>query len=73
MASLDNLEIGAILKIKDTSFLREEHLKKVLQDAYAVVLEKDYNAQTIKVRSFNGLERWIKVSRVTDSLEIIEF
>lgn len=69
MANFDSIVVGGVLKIKDTSSMKngERYL-----DTYAKVVMTDPTAQTVRLKMFDGSLRWLRVSRVTDTFEVVE-
>jgi hypothetical protein len=72
MANFDNINVGCVLKIKDASFMKDPVLIEKYINTYATVLMKDFSVGTVYLNLFDGIRRWVKVERVTNTFEIME-
>lgn len=72
MANFENITVGGILKLKDTSFMKDKTLVATYRNTYARVIAKDESAGTIRIELFDGTLKWVKVERVTGTFELVE-
>ena len=72
MANFDNIEVGGVLVMKDTSFMRDGEAILRYKDSYAVVIQKDREHDTVRIRFEDGKTMWVKSGRVSDTYEILE-